>query len=587
MVTNPLLLAEQAFASYALGDLPQALEYARQALIQGIRDVALLNLAGACHFQAGQVAEAEFFWRQALRFKPDYAEAANNLAILLKGQKRYDEAFQAYRQALVADGANAHSWFNLGNLMRESGRLAEAEAAYRQALTLQPGSPDFLLNLGILLQSANRSGEAEASFRQVLEHSPDHIEARLHLGLLLQQARRFPEAEALYRQALALQGDNAAIHTHLGNLLSAVKRYAEAEAALRQALLCSGNPVVSLCDLGNFLRKAQRFDEAEACFSQALSLDPDHPESLLNLGLLRLAEGRFTEGWPLYEARRHPDLRHKTHIDFQAPFARWQGESLSGKSLLMVPEQGFGDQIQLCRYAPLLKRRGVTQLTLACPACLQRLFQSLAGTDRLVIDDGKPLPVHDYWVFSGDLPGLLGSTLEAIPATLPYLRPPGGPSFLPEGRFRVGVVWKGNANHLNDASRSLPGLSTLTPLWSVTGVTFVSLQKGAGEEEIAAFEHPLVAMGERLTDFADTAEVVAQLDLVISVDTAVVHLSGALGKRCWVMLPAWSCDFRWMRGRADSPWYPEVLRLFRQKEPDDWAGVVAEVTAALRKLVAG
>ncbi len=273
------------------------------------------------------------------------------------------------------------------------------------------------------------------------------------------------------------------------------------------------------------------------------------------------------------------------------PYPRWQGESLAGKSLLIWPEQGLGDYIQFCRYAPLLKDRGLARLSLFCAPSLKALLETVNGVDA-VITDPASVPGHDYWCFPLSLPLHFGTTVDAIPAALPYLRAlpermdrwrnrlPG------EGR-KVGLAWKGNPKLKNDSNRSLPGLETLAPLWAVPGVSFVSLQKGPGEDQAtqAPAAQPIIALGTQAGDFADTAAIIAQLDLVICVDTAIAHLAGAMGKTCWVLLPALGTDWRWLDDRPDSPWYPGVMRLFRQSKIGDWSRTVDEVASALNSRV--
>ncbi|MBF0127213.1 MAG: pilus assembly protein PilF, partial [Magnetococcales bacterium] len=259
---------------------------------------------------------------------------------------------------------------------------------------------------------------------------------------------------------------------------------------------------------------------------------------------------------------------------------------------LLLPEQGFGDQLQFCRYVPRLKSLGVGRLTMVCAAPLAPLFRLLPGVDRVVTQETTPLdPPHDFWVLPLSLPGLLGSTQATLPATLPYLNAPlerlsrWASRDWPRG-LRVGLLWKGNPAFSHDATRSLAGLETLAPLWEVPGVGFVSLQKGEGEEEAnhPPPGQPLLPLGAEIEDFGDTAAIIHHLDLVICCDSAVAHLAGALGKPCWLLV-SHNADWRWMRERADSPWYPGVLRLFRQSRPDDWTEVVERLREALECLI--
>ncbi|HTZ00289.1 MAG TPA: glycosyltransferase family 9 protein, partial [Rhodocyclaceae bacterium] len=331
--------------------------------------------------------------------------------------------------------------------------------------------------------------------------------------------------------------------------------------------------------------------EARACWQRALAIRPGHVESRINLAFLLLMEGRYAEGWRYHEARCEPrvvDERMTSEVP-DLPFPRWQGEPLAGKSLLIWPEQGLGDCIQFVRYAALLKGRGIGQLTLLCDPALAPLVATAAGVDS-VITSRADVRSHDHWCFPMSLPLHFGTTIESIPAELPYLHAPPERlerwrGRLPAAGYRVGLVWRGNPGHRNDANRSLPSLATLAPLWSVPGVSFVSLQKGRGEDEARSSPagRALLPLGQDIGDLADTAAIVAQLDLVITVDTAVAHVAGALGKPCWIMLPRLLVDWRWLLDRDDSPWYPGAVRLFRQLVEGDWGPVVARVAAALAR----
>ncbi|MBF0460153.1 MAG: hypothetical protein HQL87_02040 [Magnetococcales bacterium] len=294
----------------------------------------------------------------------------------------------------------------------------------------------------------------------------------------------------------------------------------------------------------------------------------------------------------------HAALLHLVHPSAQTPvalptlsspvpFPLWQGEDLTGKSLLIFSEHGFGDQIQFCRYVTRLLAAGIRWCTVVCDPPLVALLASLAGVDQVLVK-GQDCPPHDFWLFYLSVPLHLATTPATIPDQIPYLHAPADrlarwEGLMPKQGFRVGLVWHGNPQHTNDANRSLPGLTVLAPLWSVPGVAFVSLQKGAGEKEASQPPpgQPILHWGDWIQDFADTAAIVTHLDLVISVDSAVAHLAGALGKPCWVMLPAVGTDWRWLHGRTDSPWYPGVLRLFHQEQPGEWSTVVQQIREAL------
>ena len=330
--------------------------------------------------------------------------------------------------------------------------------------------------------------------------------------------------------------------------------------------------------------------EAERSFRKAIELDPEYRLAHFNLGYLLLRQGRFEEGWRCLDARDW-----YAQLEKNIPCPRWRGEPLKGRSVLIGFEAGHGDMIQFCRYAAVLKAQGAAWVTLICHPALKTLFTTMDGVDAvLALDDTSPCPGWDFWTPPLSMPLHCRTRLDSIPADLPYLRPDGKlverwSSVLNRecvsSDVRVGLVWKGNPRFENDADRSLPDLKTLESLGAIAGVRFFSLQKGAGEEEAASPPAglPLVNLGSNISNFADSAAIVANLDLIICVDTAIAHLTGAMGKACWVLLPDYKTDWRWLTGRIDSPWYPGVMRLFRQPRSGDWATVVAEVRVALQR----
>ncbi|MBF0179505.1 MAG: tetratricopeptide repeat protein [Magnetococcales bacterium] len=573
------------------GNDAHALRAYEQAAVLAPDDYEIHVNIGVTYQRMMQPEQAIKAFQNAVELAPRALEPAFNLAfatgVLRNRQQRHAEAADAFRHSLRFKPDHLDSLTNLGFLLAAMHHNAEAEAVFRRTLDFHPTHAETFNNLGNLLNEQGRDAEAEAAYRQAITLWPDYLEAHANLGVLLKRQLRFDEAEATYRRALVITPDEAHIHNNLGNLLVDRLRYDEAEAAYRQALRLQPDHVEAWYNLGSLMQTLGRYAKAEEAFQQTLNLKPDHLDCRMNLGLLLLSLGRLTEGWPLYEAR------HQIHGQRENPVGKeilqWRGEPLTGKSLLILPEQGFGDKIQFCRFVAQLKAMGAATITLVCTPPLEALFRSLAGVDRLMATDaGVTFDRHDYWTFILSIPLCLGTTLETLPATLPYLAPPRErlelptPHLPPQG-FKVGLVWKGRPTHHNDGNRSLPGLAVLAPLWSVLGVSFFSLQKGAGEEEamVPPQGQPLLHLGALMGDFADSAAVVARLDLVIAVDTAVVHLAGSLGKPCWVLLPALGLDWRWLHGRDDSPWYPGVMRLFRQATPGDWSAVIAEVAAAL------
>ena len=447
--------------------------------------------------------------------------------------------------------ADADARFDEGYAHLEKGQYGPAQACFRAALEIAPAFLEARVNLAWALEQEGFLEQAEAGYLEALELDPRSLGAHRNLGVLLVRQKRFAEAEAVYRRALGFHPGSASLWTNLGVLLADMKREAE----------------------------------AEDCFGKALELDPDFKGAHYNLGYLFLRRGRFEEGW------RGREARSGSAFAGQFTFPRWQGEDLRGRSLLIAAQAGHGDMIQFCRYAALLKGQGAARIGVLCHTALQRLFRTLDGIDRVCgLDEPLPVAGWDFWAQPLSLPFHCGTRLESIPAAIPYLHP--DPALvaawrasMPADGFRVGLVWKGSPGFESDGDRSLASLEQLAPLAAARGARFVSLQKGAGEAEARQPPPglPVLELGSRMADFADTAAIMASLDLVISVDTAAAHLAGALGKPCWVLLPDYRTDWRWMTGRTDSPWYP-TLRLFRQTD-GDWPAVIARVAAELAAIL--
>jgi len=426
---------------------------------------------------------------------------------------------------------------------------------------------------------------AEACFRDAVDQSPALGEAHANLGWLAEAAGRLDEADAHYRRARMLRPSQPTIHLNHGALLARLKRFDEALAVSWRAVELDPASAAAWSNLGVLLAQLGRHPDAEACCRRALALAPDYVNAHVNLAYLCLRDGRWDEGWAHYARRGW-----QCELEDRAGCPRWHGEPLAGRAVLVGLEGGFGDMIQFARFATLLKQAGARRVSLLGPPSLQQLLATLAGVDEVLsADDPLPAAHWDCWTSATSVPQLLGTRPGTIPAALPYLRADPAAVVPWQARLgglhglRIGLIWKGNPSFENDDERSLPSIDTLAPLAALAGVHFISLQKGAGEDE--AMRAPVALhLGGELETFADTAALVQALDLVLCVDTAVAHLAGALGKPCWVLLPWQMTDWRWLVDRDDSPWYPGALRLFRQPARGDWAPVVAEVAAALARL---
>jgi Flp pilus assembly protein TadD len=434
-----------------------------------------------------------------------------------------------------------------------------------------------------LLQAGNAEGAKEC-FRHARALIRGFSEALANLASLLKQSGAREDAEKYYGWAAALLPDITRIHVDPNLPLEKQNRFTEAEAACLQALRLAPDSPGAWTNLGVLLARMKRDDESERCYRTAIGLNEGYSNAYFNLSYVLLRRGRFEEGWRCLEMRKSHGF-----LDNYFTFPRWHGEPLHGKSLIIGFEGGHGDMIQFCRYATVLKAMGATRISLTCHPGLKTLFETLSGVDEVLsFPEEVPASGWDFWTLPLSLPYYCQTRLHNIPAPIPYLK--ADPArvakwslLLPTSGFRIGLAWKGNPNFENDEDRSLPSLDVLAPLGAVPGVHFISLQKGQGEEE--AQRPPsglrLFALGGALRDFADTAAIMACLDLVISVDTAAAHLAGAMGKPCWVLLPDHLTDWRWLTGRTDSPWYPKTMRLFRQSPGGGWSQVVAALLKSL------
>jgi hypothetical protein len=437
---------------------------------------------------------------------------------------------------------------------------------------------------------AGRFEEAERLFRQVLAVHPRHADSLHLLGIIAYQSKRNDLAVDLISKAIAIDPRNASSHSNLGNMFLQQGRPHEAIASYRKALDLSPKLTPSLNNLGNALKSQGRLDEAVAAYRKALDYAPDDPEIHYNLAMALLLRGDMESGWEEYEWRFKTPL-FRTHREFAQP--QWRGEEAAGKTLLVHAEQGFGDTLQFCRYAPLGSARGLTVI-LEAPEPIVRLLGSLPGVDRIVVQ-GEALPQFDLHCPMLSMPLAFGTDLATIPGVTPYLRADAAEVAAWRQRLdatgiqgpRIGLAWAGSPRKelielaAVDGRRSIaPDL--LSPLFELPGLRFFSLQK----EGPAAPKHfPMIDLMEEMGDFADTAALVANLDLVISVDTSVAHLAGALGKPVWLLDRSDPC-WRWLLGRRDNPWYPS-LRIYRQQGPGDWDFVLAEVIRDLRRFAVG
>ena len=495
-----------------------------------------------------------------------------------------DKAERLYNAVLGHQPASFDALHGLGQIKYLRGNLPAALALTQQALTADGGRADGFASLGLVFHSLKDFERALRSYTEGLRLDPENAELRNRRGVALLELGRTGEALADFERALAADPEHLDVLGNRGNALFKLNRPAEAIEAYDRAIARKPDNAALLTNRAIALRRLDRPHEALMSAARAIAAKPDFASAHFVEASVRLALGDFAAGWRGYEWRWGGALAGQQR-KFAAPL--WLGaESLAGKTILLHAEQGFGDTLQFVRYAPLLSARGA-RVVLEVQPQLVRLLCGMSGVER-VLARKAPLPEFDFHCPLLSLPLALRTELATIPAGVPYLAPPAEAiaawrGRLPERRPRIGLVWSGERAHDNDLNRSMR-LTTLAPLFNIPDIQFVSLQHDVREHDARFLQGrpDMVQIGQTFADFADTAAAVAELDAVIAVDTAVAHLAGALGKPLLLLLP-FAADFRWLRGRDDSPWYP-TARLFRQRQFDDWSGAVE---ALRQELIAG
>lgn len=616
---SPTVQANYGLVLAARGQLDQAIDSYRKALsLRSDLPEVHHNLAFALA-QFGATQEAIAAYRKAIALRPTYPQAWNNLGNVLQDAGQTAEAIDAFKRAISLQPTNAEAHNNVGSALLSDGRADEAIESFRAALSIRPVFPQALVNLGSALLARERAEEAIAAFQRALALQSDYSEAWCGLGNALQKQERHRESIEAFRHAIALRPTYTAALNNLGNVLLAEGQADEAASIFRRlvtlqpdlpephsnlgnALLVQGqveeaidefNCAIALrpdyaqahSNLANALGQLRQFDLADAGYRRAMELSPDYADARWNLALLQLLRGNYAEGWQNYEARRDTG-RRIFHRTFDQPL--WDVSDLNGRRILLHAEQGFGDAIQFVRYVPLVADRG-GQVILHCQPELHLLFQTVRGVQQ-VITGNDPLPQVDLQCPLITLPLRFGTTLETIPHQVPYLRADQKSidhwherlGQLP-GNLKVGIAWSGSPGNTKNRERSIDPIA-LQPLLCIPGITFVSLQKNTGNTPSGSTGSQLnfVDWTNELTDFADTAALIDALDLVITIDTAVAHLAGALARPVWVLL-SYTGDWRYLLDRPDSPWYP-TMRLFRQPRRGDWNPAINAVARDLDQL---
>ncbi len=571
----------RAVALHQAGRLDEASGLYKAILARDARNADAVHLTGVIAFQQGRLDDARRTIRDAIALNPDAPMPHANLGRTCKALGRFEEAEAAWRAALAIDGGQADVLADLGGLLAVRGRAGEGRELCERALALRPDLAVGHQNLGLARKALGEDAAAIAAFRRAGALAPDMADAHFQLGLALQETGDPAGAEDAYRRALALEPGFALARSNLGNVLRVAGRLDEAVDAYAQAAAAAPDSPDIRSNLGVALQEAGRFDEALAAFEAAIALDGENAEAHRHRGMLLLLLGRFEEGWAETEWRWRTKTFRPQIRDFGRP--KWDGFPLAGRTVLIYAEQGLGDTLQFVRYLPLVAARGA-RVVFECQPPLKTLLADAADT---VVGRAEDLPDFEVHAPLMSLPYLFGTDAASIPFDGPYVEADPARRAVWKNRlgdgFKVGLCWRGNPNHPYDHGRSV-ALERLRPVLEVPGARLVSLQLDATPEEIAGRD--LVdAIGDfdpALDLFAEDAAVLANLDLVISVDTSIAHLAGAMGLPTWLMLPA-TPDWRWRLDRDVTPWYPS-MRLFRQVRPGDWDGVAKDLARALEEV---
>jgi Tfp pilus assembly protein PilF/ADP-heptose:LPS heptosyltransferase len=517
----------------------------------------------------------------------DRGEEQFQLALQCQQAGQLEHAERLYRKALQAHPGWLAALNNLGNVLQSAGRLAEAESCYREALALEPDFAESLFNLGATLLALGREDEAQVCYERGFALSLAVGDERLRDG-------KPAEAVEFYLRALSLRPDDADLLNRVGVLLDGQGRHEEAVKHLRHALEVRPDDADAAYNLGIVLHGMGDDAGAIEAYDRALRAAPALGEAALGKALSLLTMGDYARGWREYECRYAATFDRPRLARPQFAFPMWRGEPLAGKRLLLVGEQGYGDQIQFIRFAAVLAAQGAV-VDVAVDARLRRLFAAAPGVRQVIAGEVPAAGEYEYWSLLLSVPLHLATTVDTVPAPIPYLRAPPEDAekwakrlrALPQDRLKIGLVWTaGNTARESKHGRTMPfeALAPLAQLTRAGGVNFIGLQYGERAPAGGPAGFPALELGAEVGDFADNAALLANLDLLVTVDTAVGHLGGALGMPVWTLLPA-TPDWRWMRKRADSPWYP-TAKLLRQDTRGDWAPVVERVARGLEALLA-
>jgi Flp pilus assembly protein TadD len=581
---DPLAHHALALALRDLTELDGALHHIRVALELAPHDAMAKQNLGAILFASSKFEEARQAYEDVVAAQPDWALPWRNLGTVLVILGELDRGMRVLSRAVQLEPRDPWSHYHLGRAAMRLNHYRVAVAALNEALRLDPDNYGFAIALGDLYNDASDYELAERAYRHALLLRPDDIPALLGVADRLVSDGRVDEALSLLEQARSIDPREPRCLVGLGWAWRRLGEPDKAANIVREALTLAPYSLEALFLDGFLALEARDWPHAEDRFREILRRDPTHTAAGVCEAQVRLARGDYANGWPALDRRLGLGvLRYFQHVG-----PRWTGEPVGDRAILIEAEQGFGDTIQFIRYLPQVAARA-GRVLLRVPPTLTRLLRELPANVHLV-DWEKGTTSYDLRIEVMSLPRIFGTTLDTVPAEIPYLA--AAPADIAawrtrltssEGQLRVGLVWAGNPKHSNDANRSMP-LEFFAPLMRIAGVRLYSLQVGPRSADLAGLAHGTIEdLSPYLTDFAETAAALEALDLVIAVDTSVIHLAGALGRPAWLLLSTVS-EWRWMHDREDSPWYPS-LRLFRQSGYRDWAELIGRVGTALEAML--
>jgi tetratricopeptide (TPR) repeat protein len=574
-------------ALFAIGRVEEAYDDYNQAIALNKDYAEAYYNRGILYEKSGRHEEALRDYDKAIEIRPNYTNAYNNRGNVLKVLKRFEESLLNYEHAIKLNPRHAEAYYNRGVIFKEQNKNEEALSSYRQAINLKNNYVDAYNNCGNALLELKKFDDAYTCFQKAIEINPDYAFAYNGSGNVLMELKKFDEALLSFEKAIALNSQSSDAHNGKSNALQELKRFDDALSGYEKAIALTPHSADTYANHGLAMQGLKKFDEALQSYEAAIKLNPDLADPYWNKALLKILMGEYEEGWQLYEYRRHRKGQKESYPDYKQPL--WLGqESINGKILYIYPEQGLGDFIQFCRYIPLIEKLGA-KVVLSVPAPLVSIIKTM-GLNAEIVTKNQKVNAFDLHCPIMSLPLAFKTTLENVPNTVPYFYPDKAKKNDWEDKLnkashqlKVGLVWSGSKDHKKDHDRSIR-LEQLEPLLSLP-IAFYSLQKEVREQDITTLSQlpQIRQFSEELIDFSDTAALVDCLDLIITVDTSVAHLAGAMAKNVWILI-SYLPDYRWMLDRDDTPWYP-TAKLFRQANVSDWDNVVLNVKSALEELL--